>query len=185
MRAPALTRLNAHYSGALGLATLILQSTSVTTSRGEIEAAAFVFDMNKVFEDFLSTALRTALEHHGGIVELQNNQTYLDEDKNLVLKPDIIWRHQGRWRAVIDAKYKALASSIPNADAYQMLAYCTAFKLKQGHLVYAKEAGRDPVSHSIRNTDVTIHVRAIDLEQTPAQVLEQVGQLADEIAGAP
>jgi len=37
--------------------------------------------------------------------------------------------------AVVDAKYKAeRASGFPNADLYQMLAYCTALGLRDGHL---------------------------------------------------
>ena len=45
--------------------------------------------------------------------------------------------------AVFDAKYKleGASSGYPNADAYQMLAYCTALRRHQGFLVYAKDSG--------------------------------------------
>jgi 5-methylcytosine-specific restriction enzyme subunit McrC len=139
--------------------------------------------MNKVFEDFLSTALRVALERHGGRVRLQYNATHLDDAARLTLKPDITWWHDGVCRAVIDAKYKALAvSGIPNADAYQMLAYCIAFGLERGHLVYAKDAGHEPLDHIVSGAGTRIRVDAIDVEREPADVLSEVNALAARIA---
>jgi 5-methylcytosine-specific restriction enzyme subunit McrC len=105
----------------------------------------------------------------------------------LRLKPDITWWHAGTCQAVIDAKYKALeVSGIPNADAYQMLAYCIAFGLDSGYLVYARDAGQEPLDHVIRGSEITIHVRSIDVECEPADVLAQVDALAYELRpGAP
>jgi 5-methylcytosine-specific restriction enzyme subunit McrC len=183
IRAPEITRLNVRYAGALALAELILRGTSLTTSRGQVASAAFVFDMNKVFEDFLSTALRVALERHGGRVRFQYSARHLDDAGRLTLKPDITWWHKGVCHAVIDAKYKALAvSAIPNADAYQMLAYCIAFGLESGYLVYAKDAGQKPLDHVVRGAGTRIRVRAIDVEREPAEVLSEIDALAAEIA---
>ena len=37
-----------------------------------------------------------------------------------------------------DIKYKSLADQpVPEADVYQLLAYCTALRLPEGHLIYA------------------------------------------------
>lgn len=66
VRAPALTRLNARYGPALALAELILRGASISTHRGEVVGLSFMFDMNVVFEDFLSFALKAMLERHGG-----------------------------------------------------------------------------------------------------------------------
>jgi 5-methylcytosine-specific restriction enzyme subunit McrC len=76
-------------------------------------------------------------------------------------------------------------SGIPNADAYQMLAYCVAFGLDRGHLVYAKDAGQEPLDHAVSGVGTVIHVHAIDVEDEPAAVLAQVDALADAIAGEP
>lgn len=150
VRVPEITRLNSRYAGALALAALILRGTSITTSRGEVVSTAFIFDMNKVFEDFLSVALRVALEHHGGRVRFQYADRHLDQARRLTLRPDITWWRDGVCQAVIDAKYKAQATAgIPNADAYQMLAYCIAFALDRGHLVYAKDADQEPLNHGV------------------------------------
>src|SRR5450755_3332796 len=168
IKAPPITRLNARYRAALALSELILQQFSITTSAGRVRTVSFVFDMNTVFEDFLSTALRASLERIGGQVRLQYRHERLDHQRRIRLTPDITWWQGNKCRAVIDAKHKPLKDArFPNADAYQMLAYCTAFGLKRGYLVYAKDAGEATRRHKMRNADVVIDVKAIDVQLEP------------------
>jgi len=181
---PPITRLNAHHSGVLALSALILRSRSIATRRGSVVATAFTFDMNQIFEDFLSVSLRKALEAYGGRVRLQDARATLDLGAKIRLKPDITWWQEGTCRAVVDAKYKRLESaSTPNADVYQMLAYCTALKLQRGYLVYAKDGSQSSGSHTVRNTGVQVAVRAIDVEQLPDVLLCEINALARSIAG--
>jgi 5-methylcytosine-specific restriction enzyme subunit McrC len=65
-----------------------------------------------------------------------------------------------------------------------MLAYCIAYGLPRGYLVYAKDAGQEPLDHVVHGTGTRIYVRAIDVEREPADVLSQVDALAAAIAGA-
>jgi 5-methylcytosine-specific restriction enzyme subunit McrC len=183
VRAPAVTRLNVRYGPVLALAELILRGASISTHRGEVVGVSFMFDMNAVFEDFLSLTLKAALERHGGRLDLQHRTQHLDLQKRIRLIPDLTWWRSGRCHAVIDAKYKPLTDQrFPNADAYQMLAYCTALSLDRGYLVYAKDAGEMDRNHVVKNAGKVIHVRAIDVEQPPALVLAQVQDLAQAIA---
>ena len=185
-RAPEITRLNRRYTAVLALAELILRGSSVTTRHGEVSSVSFVFDMNQVFEDFLSIALRKALEQHGGKVELQHKRAHLDTKGEIRLIPDITWWRGGCCRAVIDAKYKPLDDKrFPNADAYQMLAYCTGLRLPRGYLVYAKarDAIRSDRRHHVVHADKTIDVRAIDVDLEPDDLLASIDALAAEIAG--
>ena len=69
---PRITRLNKRYEPALILAELILRHASVTATQGEVVSASFVFDLNTIFEDFVSTALRQALRTYGGEVKFQH-----------------------------------------------------------------------------------------------------------------
>ena len=80
--------------------------------------------------------------------------------------------------AVIDAKYKSeRPDGFPNADLYQMLAYCTVLGLGEGHLIYAK--GNEPTSlHTVQRAGVTIRCHALDLGLEPTALLEQVDDLA-------
>lgn len=87
---------------------------------------------------------------------------------------------------MIDAKHKPLTDArFPNADAYQMLACCTALQLDRGFLIYAKDAVAQRRDHTITHAGKTIHVRAIDLEREPRDILHGVEELAAEIARVP
>ena len=87
--------------------------------------------------------------------------------------------------AVVDAKYKAeRPEGFPDADLYQMLAYCTVLGLAEGHLVFAK--GNEPVmSHQIRRAGVTIHCHTLDLSLPPAALLADVQRVADDVLKLP
>jgi 5-methylcytosine-specific restriction enzyme subunit McrC len=56
------TRLNARYHTALRVAELVLRSTSVEEGTGGVAVNGFLLDMPKVFEDFVTVALRETLE---------------------------------------------------------------------------------------------------------------------------
>jgi 5-methylcytosine-specific restriction enzyme subunit McrC len=181
--APPVTRLNRRYAAALKLAALILKRLSISTDRGRIVSTAFVFDMNKVFEDFLAVALTEGLRPYGGRTQLQLTGHYLDAERRLPVRPDITWRKARTIAAVIDAKYKPITDgAFPNADAYQMLAYCQAFRLNDGTLVYAKGEAREQI-HTLP-TGIKLRVAAIDVEREPAELLSQVDNLAASIARA-
>lgn len=109
----------------------------------------------------------------------------LDVEQGIRLIPDVAWWKHGTCRAVLDPKYKQLTDKrVPNADAYQMLAYCTALGLDRGYLVYAKDAGQTDRNHTIKKVGTQIHVRAVDVEAPAEQVLGQVQDLADAVAEA-
>ncbi len=82
---------------------------------------------------------------------------------------------------MIDAKYKAeKPSGFPQADLYQALADATAYMLDEAHLVYA--AGNEPAQQwTVRHCGVRITAHTLDLDQAPADVLEQVAALAERI----
>ena len=185
VRAPAITRLNEHYKPALALAELVLRNLSLSEKTGDLSSATFVFDMNKVFEDFVTAAFTSAMRKHGGTVRPQVGEYSLDRGAQLRLRPDIGWWHGERCLAVLDAKYKAIDDGrLRHDDAYQMLAYCTAYRLDRGYLVYAKDSATEPRTHIVRNSEQRIVVRALDVELEPEDLLRQVKRLADEVAGA-
>ena len=183
VKAPSSTRLNQRYVPALALAELILSLASVSERKGAIMSTTFVFDMNKVFEDFVTVAFRDAMRAHGGTVRDQLKAFSLDEGGRLKLTPDLTWWSGGDCLAVLDAKYKAIDDGVMrHDDAYQMLAYCVAYGLPRGYLVYARDSGAEPRTHRIRNLDCEIVVAAIDVEQEPSDVLAQVDMLAADVA---
>jgi 5-methylcytosine-specific restriction enzyme subunit McrC len=100
----------------------------------------------------------------------------------VVLRPDIVWKIRGSPVAVVDAKYKAeKPAGYPNADLYQLLAYCTVLGLRAGHLVYAK-GNEEPAHHVVRRSGIEIFCHALDLGQPPVVLLSQMRSLAQAIA---
>lgn len=175
------SRINARYQTALRLAELVLRATSFEHAAGTVAVNGFLLDMPVVFEEFVTVALREALESaYGGRVEGQY-RWWLDEAGRVPLRPDIVWVRGGSVVAVADAKYKAeKPSGYPNADLYQLLAYCTVLGLPVGHLVYA--AGNEvPARHVVRGTGVEIVCHALDLAQPPALLLAEIGELSEKI----
>ena len=181
----AYSRLDEHYRPAVELARLIIENSSLELRRGAVAGAAFLIDMNKVFEQFLYVALGEAL----GLPERQwrhEQRLTLDEAGRISMKPDLSWWPAGtaengaRPIFVADAKYKKLEPErFEHADIYQMLAYCTAANLSSGLLVYAGEG--ETTTHKKRHAGKTIEVASLDLSGTPEAILGEVSRLAERV----
>lgn len=178
------TRLNARYHIALRLAELVIRATSVEQGTGGVTVNGFLLDMPRLFEDFVTVALREALvAAYGGRVDDQDPH-HFDKAGQVLLRPDVVWKLRGTPLAVVDAKYKAEKPvGYPNADLYQLLAYCTVLDLDRGHLVYAK-GSEEPAHHVVRRSGIEIICHALDLDSDPAALLRQMQDLASEIAAS-
>lgn len=166
---------------ALWLAELLLRRYAVDPSPGATRVGGFLVDMATVYEDFLTAALGDSFRGLRGWSVAQDPHI-LDLDGQVELKPDLAWYIDASPAAVIDAKYKVeKPAGFPNADLYQMLAYCTALQLDEGHLVYAKGNATE-VTHCVRHAGITIHVHTLDLVAAPEDLLAQVDDLARRIA---
>lgn len=175
------SRLNERYHVALWLAEIVLRGNAVDQAPGDVRVSGFLVDMAKVYEDFLTVALTEAFRPHDGWCRAQDRH-HLDVDSRVAIKPDLVWYRDGAPTAVVDAKYKAeKPAGFPDADLYQMLAYCTALRLTDGHLVYAK-GNADATTHQVRHTAVTIHAHTLDLSARTPELLTQVARLASTIA---
>jgi 5-methylcytosine-specific restriction enzyme subunit McrC len=175
------TRMNQRCHLALWLAQLIIRQTALNQPHGTVLADGFIVDMAKLFEDFVTAALGSALERIDGKCVPQR-PLWLDKGNSVELKPDLTWTCGGEPVAVIDAKYKAeKPSGFPNADIYQMLAYCTALGLHEGHLIYAK-GNETETTAVIRNAAIAVRCHTVDLNSAPDVLLGQVDQLASSIA---
>ncbi|MEU2251718.1 restriction endonuclease [Nocardia xishanensis] len=174
------TRLNVRYHDALRLSDVIMRNGSFEQGASNLRVTGFMFDMWRIFEDFVTSALSVAMRRIGGRGRTQA-KIWLDTGSKIKMHPDLIWYEDDVPVAVVDVKYKAIRpKSIPDADLYQLFAYCMTLGLSEGHLVYAK--GNEPVrTHVIVNCGVTIHCHALDLGQPPARLLESVDALAQFI----
>ncbi|MGW7355483.1 McrC family protein [Streptomyces sp. NPDC054802] len=189
------SRLNSRYQPALRLAEAVLHGTSPEHRPAGADALSvdgFLLDMNKLFEDFVTVALREALREHGLTARLQDPH-HLDTAGLVRMRPDLVVRtDDGRTPlAVVDAKYKVeKADGLHNADLYQALAYATVLGLREAHLVYA--AGRQPERfHEVRGTTagqdgqgVRLYRHTLDLSRESVQILSALRDIAGRLAGA-
>jgi 5-methylcytosine-specific restriction enzyme subunit McrC len=168
-------RLNEEYRPIHRLCRLFLEAASPSETTGAIAFDAFLFDMNRLFESYVTQVIR---ERAPIDVEVRAQRIiYLDENQEIELKPDIVFRWRGKPVLVADCKYKRL---VPGqhvlADLYQTLAYCTALKVQHGLLIYPRHLA--PISSSllIRGQGVIIQETTIDLD-IPFEGMQREGDL--------
>ncbi|MER6784950.1 restriction endonuclease [Streptomyces sp. NPDC000658] len=187
------SRMNFRYQPALRLAEAVLRGNSPEhqpPGSNPLAVDGFLLDMNQVFEDFVTMALREALREHGLTARLQDPHQ-LDTAGLIRIRPDLVVRTgDGRTPvAVVDAKYKVeRADGLHNADLYQALAYATVLGLREAHLVYA--AGRRPERfHEVKGTTAgpdgrgtRLYQHSLDLSREPEQLRSAVRHIAGRLA---
>lgn len=179
-----LTRLNAHYERALGLAAWVLDGVSVEPGERGLVARSFLLDLAVVFEDFVLGALRTELglgeaAMPRGETVRARRQLPLDEERTMHLQPDLSWWDGGACRVIGDMKYKDPAKHTGfEADLQQVLAYAVAAGLDEAWIVYG--AAMQPLTHRIRG--IAIHRVGLDLSLPPDELLGQIRELGAQLA---
>lgn len=177
------TRLNARYHRALHLAELILDSMSVDLGAGRDRMTSFAVSMAHVYEEFVVAAVTDAFRRYPGSTSAQYGTTLDLPDhgtgSGIRMWVDLVHQVDRAPAVVLDAKYIAASTSqqYPNANHYQMLAYCTALAVPVGWLVYA---GPGPWrERRIRNTGISIVEFPIDISASPAQILRRIDDLVE------
>jgi 5-methylcytosine-specific restriction enzyme subunit McrC len=179
---PALhfTRVNQHWEPAARLAEMVLRQQSLVDRLGRRIGIAFRVDMNKVFEAYLEQVLREEARRAGWELAAQASRTL---SSGIAMEPDLVLRRDGRDFGVADAKYKRLTDARwPNADLYQLLAYCVGLDLPEGTLVYAElDSERDEQVDHRDGPLARLRIQGLDLTGPPREVLERTRRLAREL----
>lgn len=153
------TRLNETFKPVIETCFLIINNLSADLSSGTTKHWALIFDMNKLFEEFVARFIIKhkkwlGLENYNikaqGYLKMdEDKKVTLDEDKKVTLKPDLlVYRDPsdtGEERSIeliLDTKYKQLKSEkdISNEDIYQMLAYGIGGECSKTVLLYPRTA---------------------------------------------
>ena len=173
-------RLNAHYRGVVELSRLILRHTAFEAGRGDVRTRGFLMDMNAVFQEFVTVALREELRLTTSTFRERSIKS-LDTERQVGLIPDLVWKEGQSYLFVGDAKYKDTEDDGARpGDLYQLLAYVTALNLGGGILVYA-ESDTDRVVHRVRHSGKELEVRTLDISGTLDDVFCRVRKLADRV----
>lgn len=151
-----LDRTDRRWQPLLRLARLLLGDRFQTTSSGECEGTALLFDMGRLFESYVARSLRKALCGTALTVVAQGGLRYclteIEADQpgrgRFQTRPDILIKSGNKIVAVIDTKWKRLASDaedrkhgVVQADIYQMMAYGRLYESSRLMLLYPHHSG--------------------------------------------
>ena len=176
-------RLNAHYREVVTLARLILRHAAIENERGSVRATGFLMNMNVVFQEFVTRALREELRVSERTLWSDKGlgRIALDQDGKVRLEPDLSWWNGWTCTFVGDAKYKRVEDRrVPNADLYQLLAYTIALDLPGGLLIYAHGEAEEVV-HRVNYAGKRLEVAALDLSGTIDDLLTRIHELANRV----
>ena len=166
------------------LSRLILEHSAFEARRGQVRATGFLMNMNTLFQEFVTVALRESLgasdnEFCSDKQLTGSRRIHLAENNRVRLEPDLTWWEGNTCTFVGDAKYKLIRpAGVPNADLYQLLAYVTALDLPGGMLIYAQGDDVDAATYQVRHSGKLLKVATLDLNGTLDEVLDRVGRVA-------
>ncbi len=125
------------YRQAIQLAGMFLLHYMPDLKVGKQPVMALMFDMNKLWEEFMFRLLRGYIE--GSEVRAQERMDFwsLENNKNTkTIRPDIVLTDKKGTQYVIDTKWKVPDGSPADADLHQMFAYKEFFKAEKVALLY-------------------------------------------------
>jgi 5-methylcytosine-specific restriction enzyme subunit McrC len=135
-----LNRKTAPYNQALELARLIILNYSPDISTGREKMISLLFDMNRLWEEFILIQIKKELAGTSYSVKGQESQTFIGSN---YLKPDMVIQHNEDPKKVyiIDTKWKRPSNQSSSiSDLRQMYAYNRFWNAKKAMLLYPGES---------------------------------------------
>lgn len=133
------------YQVILSWCRVFLKKQSFRPYCGNTVAMAFLFDMNRLFEAYITHHLKLhSKESKEWNIKAQDGSKYLLDGNQCKLIPDIIATKNNNKddeeTIILDTKWKILKEqkNIAQSDAYQMWAYVSKHKSKKVILIYPK-----------------------------------------------
>jgi len=152
-RQVVLDRTNTAYHDLFQLARELLRGHfQQVIGGGEGLGFSLLFEMNRLFEEFIGRTLQIAMRDSGLRVTLQGPKKHALSEINtnvsrFMTKPDIVIHSGDTPVMVIDTKWKRLAGPIDDprrgvsqADVYQTIAYAQIYRVKHLMLLYPHHA---------------------------------------------
>lgn len=152
-------RHNDDYRPIHQLCRLLLAGQSLRETAGDVPLQAFLVDMNRLFEDFVTAVV--ARHAPAGWVVTPQYRTHLDHEALVDIRPDLMFTWHGTPRFVADCKYKVdtmskadgmrkvAAFTARPSDLFQLTAYCAALGVAGGALI-------SPQANVPRETRLTV-----------------------------
>lgn len=155
-----------------------LNGASLDEEAGEEAFDGFLWNMNKLFETFITKKLGARLQPPFRLDD--QVPEHLDDAHSVAIRPDLVLSRHGATVLIGDTKYKKLDDDEhKHADLYQMLAYCTALGVNAGVLVYPRHITDVDTRLAVRNSPIRLRETSVDLRGPIATVEAGLDALAD------
>ena len=138
-----LTRNQELFKKAFNLAKMFVEQTSVDLSKNKFENITLVWDMNKLFEEFIFELIKRKIPECSPIAQKTKRLLRSTQETKRDTKVDILIQHP---QIIIDTKYKKFTNfdDISSADIYQVTTYCLLHNYKRAILLYPQYDKKAP-----------------------------------------
>ena len=191
-----LDRSGRRWRDLLSLARLFLLDRHQQTSGGVIDGHALLFEMNVLFEKYVTRVLSQALAGSGLRASGQGGHRdclYDGDAGRFRTRPDIIIRHGDQVAMIIDTKWKRVTPRIDDpkqgvsqSDVYQLMAYAQLYNCPNVMLLYPHHGHLPPepitqrFSIAARNAVETLFVATLNLGGTQLDHKSSLRQLVSK-----
>lgn len=138
-----LTRNQELFKKSFNLAKMFVEQTSVDLSKNKFENITLVWDMNKLFEEFIFELIKRKIPESSPIAQKTKRLLRSTQETKRDTKVDILIQHP---QIIIDTKYKKFTNfdDISSADIYQVTTYCLLHNYKRAILLYPQYDKKAP-----------------------------------------
>ncbi len=188
-----LTRNQELFKKPFNLAKIFVEKASVDLSKNKFENISLVWDMNKLFEEFVFEIMKKYKNEFGFEIFAQKGRKLLKGDNNKKRNTFVdIMVKKNKCSFVIDTKYKHFRNvdDFSNNDVFQVSTYCLLHNAHHAILLYPQWGSTQPnVDDYFLNTDENIKdeykisFKTINLKYGNLQDRENLKKIAEDIAG--
>ena len=125
------------------LAKMFVEQTSVDLSKNKFENITLVWDMNKLFEEFIFELIKRKIPECKAIAQKPKRLLKRENVTRRDTRIDILIQNP---QVIIDTKYKKFTNfdDISSADIYQVTTYCLLHNYKRAILLYPQYDKKAP-----------------------------------------
>ncbi len=182
-----LSRSQELFKKPFNLAKMFVEKTSVDLSKNKFENITLIWDMNKLFEEFIFEIMNKNRNKLSCTLFSQRGRKLLKGDTNKKRNTfvDIMIEKDKTDKIVLDTKYKKFATSndFSNSDVYQVSTYCLLHGAKKAILLYPKYDKDFNLEYTL-NTDekeqnceikfCTIDLKSQDLKKEESKIFKEL-----------
>lgn len=138
-----LTRNQELFKKPFKLAKMFVEQTSVDLSKNKFENITLVWDMNKLFEEFIFELIKRKIPECEAIAQKPKRLLKRENVTRRDTRIDILIQNP---QVIIDTKYKKFTDfdDISSADIYQVTTYCLLHNYKRAILLYPQYDKKEP-----------------------------------------